>query len=341
MAQPLVGHLDPWLLSRLTELSDHLRAAFRTSNDLTFAVSGTGFAGMEAAMVNAIEPGDEVVVGINGAFGERIAEMGARCRASVIRVEAPWGQPIRPESIAQAMREHPSARACAVVSAETSTGVRQPLAEIGALLADTQTLFIVDAVTALGGIELLVDEWHIDICFSATQKCLSVPPGLAPITFSPKAVERLRRRKTPSQSWYFDATMIGRYWGEERVYHHTTPVSMIYGLLEGLRILEEEGLETRWARHAEVGGRLQRELTDRGFELFAAEGFRLPQLTAGLVPESLRGTAARKSLLEDHGIEVGPGFGEYAETIWRVGLMGEGARHENVDRLLKAIDALL
>jgi alanine-glyoxylate transaminase/serine-glyoxylate transaminase/serine-pyruvate transaminase len=341
MAQPVVGHLDPWFLSQLDELSQLLRETFRTKNDLTFAVSGTGSAGMEAAIVNAVEPGDEVIVGVNGVFGERLAEIAARSGATVVRVEALRGEIVDPSRVEQALRDHPGAVAVAVVHAETSTGVQQPLEQIGSLLKGSDTLFIVDAVTSLAGVELNVDEWGIDICYSGTQKCLSVPPGLAPITFSEKAVESLRRRKTPPRSWYLDATLIGRYWGEERVYHHTAPISMIYGLIEGLRIVKEEGLEKRWARHAEVGERLHEDLVERGFELFAVEGHRLPQLTAGILPERLQGKEVRRKLLEQYGIEVGAGLGDLADKMWRIGLMGEGAKHENVDRLLEAIDELL
>lgn len=340
MAGPVVGHLDPWFGELLDEIASALRGVFRTANDLTFAVSGTGSAGMEAAIVNVIEPGDEIVVAICGAFGERMADVASRCGATVIRVEAPWGEPVDPSLVEEALLAHPSAKAVAIVHAETSTGVRQPIREIGDLVRSTDALLVVDAVTSLAGIELTVDEWGIDVCYSGTQKCLSVPPGLAPITFSPRALEVLDGRSSPVRSWYLDASMIREYWGAERRYHHTAPISMIYALAEGLRMVRDEGLETRWARHTEAGERLQKELVGRGFVLFAAEGYRLPQLTSILLPEGTDDRAVRRNLLDEFGIEVGGGLGEFAGRMWRIGLMGEGARHENVDRLMAAIDAL-
>lgn len=340
MAAPLVGHLDPWFLSLLDEIAESLRTAFQTQNELTFAVSGTGSAGMEAAIANVVEPDDEVIVCINGVFGERIANMVARQGGTPVRVEAPWGSPIEAAVVEEALHANPESKAVAIVHAETSTGVHQPIAEIGDFVATTDALFIVDSVTSLGGVELKVDEWAVDVCYSGTQKCLSVPPGLAPISFSPKAVRALEKRADPPRSWYLDATMLRKYWGSDRVYHHTAPVSMIYGLAEGLRIVKEEGLAARWERHAEVGQRLHHDLIARGFTLFAADGFRLPQLTAVLLPEGSDDKNLRSRLLEEFGIEVGGGLGEFAGKMWRVGLMGEGARHENVERLLRAVDAL-
>lgn len=340
MAEPLVGHMDPWFLELLDEIARRLRAAFRTENELTFAVSGTGSAGMQAAMVNLIEPGDEFAVVINGAFGERMAEMASRLGASVIRVETEWGTAVEAALVEEALLAHPSAKGLAVVHAETSTGVRQPLEEIGDFIRSTDTVFVVDAVTSLGGIEVAVDDWGVDVCYSGTQKCLGAPPGLSPITFSPRAVERIESRSSPVSSWYLDATMIRRYWGSERVYHHTPPIPMLYALSEALAIVEEEGLEMRWARHTEVGSRLQSELISRGFTLFAADGFRLPQLTSLLLPPESDDRALRKRLLGEFGIEVGGGLGSFAGKMWRVGLMGEGARHDSVDRFLAAVDAL-
>lgn len=340
ISSPIVGHLDPWFLELLDEIARMLRETFLTRNELTFAISGTGSAGMEAAIANVVEPDDEVIVGVIGAFGERIAEMARRQGATVVRVEAPWGSSLDPELIEEAVLAHPGAKAVALVHAETSTGVWQPLAEVGDLVRRTDALLLVDAVTSLAGIELRVDEWGVDVCFSGTQKCLSVPPGLSPITFSAQALQRIEQRATPITSWYLDATMIRRYWGSERVYHHTPPISMLLGLAEGLRIVASEGLEARWARHAEVGLHLQSEMISRGFTLFAAEKDRLPQLTSVLLPEGSDDRSLRKRLLEDYGIEVGGGLGDFAGKMWRIGLMGEGARHENVERLLAAIDEL-
>ena len=340
MAMPLVGHMDPWFVDSLDDVATKLRQLFKTNNKLTFAVSGTGSAGMEAAVVNVVEPGDEVIVGVNGVFGARLAEVASRAGASVVRAEAAWGEAIEPALIAECLEAHPNAKVVAIVHAETSTGVRQPIPEIADLCKRSESLLLVDAVTSLAGIELDVNGWGIDICYSGTQKCLSVPPGLAPITFSERALDAISSRGVSVQSWYLDASLIMKYWGTERIYHHTAPISMLYALAEGLSSTLEEGLEARWARHAEVGGRLQQELITRGFTLFAAEAYRLPQLTSVLLPEGTDDTAVRSRLLEEFGIEVGGGLGEFAGKMWRIGLMGEGARHENVDRLLSAIDKL-
>lgn len=337
---PITGHLDPWFVEVLDEVASMLRDVFRTRNELTFAVSGTGSAGMEAALVNILQPGEEVIVGVNGVFGERMAQVATRTGAVVVRVEAPWGEAIEPALIAEAIDAHPGAVAVSIVHAETSTGIRQPLEEIAAMCRPPGPLLIVDAVTSLAGIPLDVDGLGIDVCYSGSQKCLSVPPGLAPITFSPAAMEKIGSRTTPVSSWYLDVSLIMRYWGAERVYHHTAPVSMLLGLAEGLRMVLEEGLHDRWARHEEVGSRLQTELISRGFTLFAAEAYRLPQLTSVLLPDEADDAAMRGRALNEFGIEVGGGLGAFAGRMWRIGLMGEGARHENVDRLLWAIDKI-
>ena len=318
-----------------------LRTVFQTANPVTFAVSGTGSAGMEAAIVNVVEPGDTVVVGVNGVFGGRLADTARRAGAEVVAIEAPWGRIIAPERVEEALRQHPSARAVVLVHAETSTGARQPLEAVGELLRDTETLFVVDAVTSLGGIEVAVDDWGLDVVYAGTQKCLSVPPGLAPITFSPKAEAVLAARSRPVQSWYLDVAAVRRYWGSERAYHHTAPISALLGLHEGLRRVLAEGLSARWGRHEEVGALFQDHIQDRGGRLLAQEGHRLPQLTAFAWPEGVEEGTLRRRLLEEHGIEVGGGLGDFAGRAWRVGLMGEGATHDNVDRLLGAIDELL
>lgn len=343
MAQPTIGHLDPQFLEIMDAVNEGLRRVFGTRNALTFPVSGTGSAAQEAAMVNLLEHGDTAIIGINGVFGGRLAEMARRAGAEVVPVEAEWGRIVEPEQIRAALKEHPHARVVAVVLAETSTGVWQPLAEIGAMVRDTEALLVVDAVTALAGIPVEVDSVGIDVCYSGTQKCLSVPPGLGPITFSEKALERIRGRSTPSQSWYLDASLLAEYVGEgaQRRYHHTAPINMMYGLLEGLRAVEEEGLDARYSRHARVGRRLKAELVDRGFTLFAQEGHRLPQLTSALLPEGLAEGPLRRRLLEEHQIEVGGGLGSAAGKLWRIGLMGSGATDENVDRLLQAVDAVM
>jgi alanine-glyoxylate transaminase/serine-glyoxylate transaminase/serine-pyruvate transaminase len=340
-ARPVVGHLDPWFLEVAEQLAGMLRQVFRTSNPLTYAVSGTGSAGMETAVVNLVEPGDTVIVGINGVFGARFADAVRRAGGEVVALEEPWGRIVAPERVASAVRAHPAARLVMLVHAETSTGAHQPLEEVGRLLADTPTLFVVDSVTGLGGVPLETDAWHLDVVYSGTQKCLSVPPGLAPITFSPKAEQVLAARQAPVRSWYLDVAAVRRWWGEERAYHHTAPISALLGLHEGLRLVLEEGLETRWARHAEVGTLFQEHVLDRDATLLAQEGHRLPQLTAFAWPDHVDEGAVRRAILDRHGIEVGGGLGDLAGKAWRVGLMGEGATHANVDRLLDAVDEVL
>jgi alanine-glyoxylate transaminase / serine-glyoxylate transaminase / serine-pyruvate transaminase len=340
-ARPVIGHLDPWFLRAVDQLAEMLRHVFRTENRLTYAVSGTGSAGMETAVVNLVEPGDTVIVGVNGVFGGRLADCARRAGAEVVALEEPWGRIVPPERVASAVRAHPDARFVALVHAETSTGAHQPLEEVGELLRDTGTLLVVDSVTGLGGVPLETDAWHLDVVFSGTQKCLSVPPGLAPITFSEKAEAVLDARRSPVRSWYLDVGAVRRWWGAERAYHHTAPISALLGLHEGLRLVLEEGLETRWARHAEVGALFQDHIQDRGVTLLAAEGFRLPQLTAFSWPDGTDEAALRRQLVTEHGIEVGGGLGDYAGRAWRVGLMGEGATHATVDRLLDAIDEVL
>lgn len=340
LAQPLWGHLDPRFLALMDEVKEMLRRTLRTENRLTLPISGTGSAGMEAALVNFVAPGEEVVVGVNGVFGERMAEVAARCGAHVIAMEAPWGEVIPPWRILDALDRHPRVSLVGVVHAETSTGIEQPLEEIGQACQERETLFLVDGVTSLGGIPLEVDAWGIDICYSATQKCLSVPPGLAPLTVSPRAVDRLRRRER-IQSWYFDLRLIENYWGSERAYHHTAPVSLIYALREGLRLVLEEGLEARWERHREMGSLLRAELAELGFTPFGDPEHALPVLTAVHPPSGLDEGAVRSQLLEEYGIEVGGGLGETAGKIWRIGLMGEGCRRERVLLLLSSLKDLL
>jgi alanine-glyoxylate transaminase / serine-glyoxylate transaminase / serine-pyruvate transaminase len=340
-ARGMVGHLDPWFLGVADEIAEMLRAVLRTANPLTYAVSGTGSAGMETAVVNLVEPGDTVVVGINGVFGGRIADTARRAGAEVVVIEEPWGRVIPAERVAEALRAHPDVRFVALVHAETSTGAWQPLEEIGALVADTDALLLVDAVTSLGGVPLETDDWRLDVVYSGTQKCLSVPPGLAPITFSAKAEAVLDARRAPVRSWYLDVSAVRRWWGSERAYHHTAPISALLGLHEGLRRVLDEGLEKRWARHAEVGGLFQEHVADRDATLLAQPGHRLPQLTSFAWPDDVDEGALRRRLLHEHGIEVGGGLGDLAGRAWRVGLMGEGATHDHVDRLLDAVDELL
>jgi alanine-glyoxylate transaminase / serine-glyoxylate transaminase / serine-pyruvate transaminase len=335
MSRPVVGHLDPQFLALLDEISDMLRSIFRTRNDLTFAVSGTGSAGMECALVNLIEPGDLVAVGVAGLFGERLAEIARRCGAKVSTVEVEWGDPVSPDAVEERLKR--GARLIAVVHAETSTGMRQPLDDIASLCRAHRALLVVDAVTSLAGLPVDVDSWGVAVCYSGTQKCLSVPPGLAPITFSEIARERIAKREASVGSWYLDTTLIAEYLGASRRYHHTAPISMLFGLHEGLRLVLEEGLEPRWERHQRLGARLHAGLEALGFSFVAREGFRLPQLAAVYVPDGVDDAPVRRRLLEEFGIEIGGGAGRLAGRAWRIGLMGESCRDDKLDRLLEAI----
>jgi alanine-glyoxylate transaminase/serine-glyoxylate transaminase/serine-pyruvate transaminase len=337
--RPVLGHLDPDFLVVLDEIGDRLRAAFRTENALTLPMSGTGSAGMETCFVNLVEPGDTVIVGVNGVFGERMCEVARRCGAEVVRVEAQWGRVIDPQQLLDAQRANAHARVLAVVHAETSTGVENDVAPLAAL-RDTDTLFLLDTVTGLGGIPVEIDAWGVDAVYSGTQKCLGVPPGLAPVSFSQRAVDRVRGRANPPQSWYLDLGLIADYVGSARRYHHTAPISMLYALHAGLGVLLDEGLEASWARHARVGAQLQAALPDLGFRLFAEER-RLPQLTSVWLPDGVDDGKVRGELLQHFDIEVGGGLGALAGKGWRIGLMGHGAREQSVAALLGALRELL
>ena len=340
LSHPTLGHLDPQFLALLDDVSVRLREIFGTANPTTFAVSGTGSAGMQAALANLLQPGDTAIIGIHGFFGGRMAEMARRLGARVVTIEAAWGEVLEPERLIEAERANPGARLLSVVHAETSTGARQPLEEIGAHLRRTETLFVVDAVTSLGGIPVEVDSVGIDVCYAGTQKCLGAPPGLAPITFSPRAVEAVRRRSVPVSSWYLDITLLMKYLGVDHVYHHTASSNLFYALHEALREIEEEGLAARLDRHRRLGAHLQAELGARGFESFTDPVHRLPELTAVRLPGGVGEARLRRALLEEHGIEVGGGLGPERRTVWRIGLMGHGAREGSVGRLLDAVDEL-
>jgi alanine-glyoxylate transaminase / serine-glyoxylate transaminase / serine-pyruvate transaminase len=341
LTRPVLGHLDPEFLALLDETMERLRSVFRTTNALTLPISGTGSAGMEACFVNLLEPGDTAIVGVNGVFGERMTDVARRCGAEVIRVEEAWGRALDPQRLIDAQREHPDARLLAVVHAETSTGVENDIAPLSAI-ADTDTLLVLDTVTSLAGIPVEVDGWRIDACYSGTQKCLGVPPGLAPLTFGERAVDRLRNRSHPPQSWYLDLGLIGAYvGGSTRRYHHTAPIVMIYSLHAGLGAVLDEGLDAVWERHRRIGTRLHEELPQLGFRLAAEKGHQLPELTTAWLPEGADDAALRKSLLETYGIEVGGGLGEFAGKAWRIGLMGNSARDRSVTALLGALRELL
>jgi alanine-glyoxylate transaminase/serine-glyoxylate transaminase/serine-pyruvate transaminase len=341
LGMPLVGHLDPAFIAILEETKRLLRATFLTENALTLPISATGSAGMEACFVNLLEPGDTAIVGVNGVFGTRMADIVERCGAAPVRVEAPWGRIIDPDDVRRALQQHPHAKLVALVHAETSTGAWQPLEEIGRIVRAAASLFVVDTVTSLGGCPVRIDEWLIDASYSGTQKCLSCPPGMAPLTFGPRAVSALRRRKTRVQSWYLDLTLIERYWGEERVYHHTAPISMNYALLEALRIVHEEGLGRRWQRHEHNHHALEAGLAALGLRLAAQEGHRLWTLNSVAVPEGVDDDGVRQALLQEHGIEIGGGLGPLRGKTWRIGLMGESSTEANVLFLLSALERVL
>ncbi|BCJ85890.1 pyridoxal-phosphate-dependent aminotransferase family protein [Effusibacillus dendaii] len=341
MATPLVGHLDPYFFEVMNGTRDMLRSVFGTENEVTIPMSGTGSAGMETVFVNLVEPGDKVVICINGVFGERMKDVAERCGASVEEVTAPWGEPIDPQQVQKVLQQSKNVKLVAIVQAETSTGVRQPLEEISRIVHEHEALFVVDSVTALGGIPVEVDKLQIDACYSGTQKCLSAPPGLSPVTLSPAAVDILRNRKSKVQSWYLDLGMISNYWGEDRFYHHTAPISMVFALYEALRILLAEGLENVYARHAENGKLLQDELQKAGFELLAKEGYRLPQVTSFRLPQGVDDAALRKQLLQQYNIEVAGGLGALKGQIWRVGLMGYSSNLANVRLFMTALQDLL
>jgi alanine-glyoxylate transaminase / serine-glyoxylate transaminase / serine-pyruvate transaminase len=341
MAAPLLGHLDPAFVAMMEDVKQLLRLVFATENPLTLPISGTGSAGMEAAIVNLVEPGDEIVVGVNGVFGTRLAEVAERAGATAVRVEAPWGRIVRAEQIEAGLRSCRRPKLVALVHAETSTGAWQPLEDAVRLAHDHGALFLTDCVTSLGGAPVEIDAWGIDAAYSGTQKCLSCPPGLAPVTFGPHALEVLHRRKTRVQSWYLDLTLLERYWGEERVYHHTAPISMNYALREALRLVAEEGLPARFARHRLNHAALAAGLTPLGLELAAEEGHRLPMLNAVTVPEGVDEARVRGRLLSAHGIEIGGGLGPMKGRVWRIGLMGESSQRIHVLAVLSALEEAL
>ncbi|MEK7395976.1 MAG: alanine--glyoxylate aminotransferase family protein [Candidatus Poribacteria bacterium] len=340
MATPLIGHLDPEFLEIMNESMDMLRGLFQTNNTLTIPISATGSAGMEAAFCNVIEEGDEVLICVNGVFGQRMTDVAERCRAKITTIEADWGKIIPPEEVKLAISKN-KFKIVAIVHAETSTGVLQPLVEIGKMVREDGALFLVDTVTSLAGAPVKVDEWLIDICYSGTQKCISCPPGLSPITFNERAMSVIRNRKTKVQSWFLDMNMIERYWGSERFYHHTAPISMIYAFHEALRIIHEEGLENRFQRHQLNASMLWDGLTSMGLRLLAQEGYRAPMLTSVGIPEGVIDLNVRKKLLERYCIELGGSLGNLKGKAWRIGLMGYSSQKKNVHILLDALKNIL
>ncbi len=341
MLSPVVGHLDPDFIRVMDDIKKMLRIVFSTSNEITFPVSGTGSAGMQTVMANLVEAGDEVVIGAAGVFGTRMVEVATRLGARIHRVEAEWGRIVEPALIERALAAAKAPKLVAIVHAETSTGIHQPLEEIARMAHARGALIVADGVTSLGCMPLEIDRWEIDACYSCTQKGIGAPPGLAPVTFGPRAMEVVRKRKTPCTSWYFDLSLIEKYWGPDRVYHHTAPITMNYALYEALRIVIEEGLETRFARHRANAAALQVGIAAMGLGLAAQEGYRLPQLTTVAVPAGIDEARVRTQLLEKFNIEIGDGLGPLRGKVWRIGLMGESCKRENVMLVLSALETIL
>jgi alanine-glyoxylate transaminase/serine-glyoxylate transaminase/serine-pyruvate transaminase len=337
MHAPILGHLDPDFRVIMDEVVQMLGDVYGRPGGAALPVSGTGHSGMEAGIANLLEPGDKAIVGVAGFFGGRIAELARRWGAEVIPVEAEWGTHVPPGALLDALAANPDAKLLATVHAETSTGMHQPLEELGAALAATPTLLMVDCVTSLGGVPLHLDRLGVDYAYSCSQKCLASPPGLAPVAISDKALARIEARRAPT-SYYLDLGLLVTHWRQAGYYHHTTPILNVYALHESLRETLEEGLEARWARHADAGAYLQGELVARGFALYAEEGRRLPQLTSVVVPEGVDAKEAGARILVEHGIEIGGGLGPAAGKIWRIGLMGTNASRAVADRVLAALD---
>jgi len=341
MSTPLVGHLDPEFLSLMQDVQQMLRYVFQTENELTVPLSGTGSAGMEASLCNFIEPGDRVLIAVQGYFGERLVDMAGRYGAQVDRIDRPWGQVFEPAEIKAALQKA-RYKLFAIVHAETSTGALQPgIAEIAAAAHENGALLVLDTVTSLGGLPVEIDAWGVDIAYSGTQKCMSAPPGLAPITVSPRAREVLRFRKTKVANWYLDLSMLEKYWGNERTYHHTAPITMNYALREALRMVAEEGLPARFARHRANAELLWAGLEDMDLSMLVPLEYRLPTLTTPLVPPSVDEVAVRRQLLNEYNIEIAGGFGPLKGQVWRIGLMGFSSRRENIALLLAALRDVL
>lgn len=341
MASPLVSHLDPEIHPILDETIELLKYLFKTKNEVTLAMSGTGTAGGETAFSNVIEEGDKAIVCVNGFFSERNIEMIERCGGEAIRIDSEWGKPIDVEEVIETLKENPDTKVLSMTHGETSTGVVTPLDEVGKFCNQTPTLFIVDAVPTLGGMDVDVDGWNIDICFSGTQKCISAPPSMAPITFNQKAIDVIKNRRTKIQTLYLDALELMRHWGKERKYHHTLPVIMIYALREALKIIYEEGLEERFRRHEEVSQLLKKHLIEMGFKLFAQKGYRLPMLTSAMIPEGFSEKEIKTRLLNEYNIEIGGGFGKLAGKLLRIGLMGYSCSKRNVYYLISALKEIM
>jgi alanine-glyoxylate transaminase/serine-glyoxylate transaminase/serine-pyruvate transaminase len=341
LGRPTLGYMDAYFIRIMDEVKRLLQQVMRTRNELTLPISGTGSAGMEACLANLIEPGDPVLILINGYFGGRMREMATRLGAKVDSLEFEWGTPVQPEAVARKLKEQ-SYKLLAMVHAETSTGVRNPAAEVAELLRGRETLYLLDTVTSLGGIAVEADGWGVDALYSGSQKCLSCPPGLAPLSFSAKAVAAIGRRRGKVANWYLDLSLLDKYWGgEKRVYHHTPPINMVYALYQALLLVEEEGLERSWERHRKAHETLVNGLEELGLRLIVAPDYRLPMLNAVSVPDGLEEAQVRSRLRQEHKIEIGAGLGPLAGKVWRIGLMGHSARPENAQRLVAALRGIL
>ena len=336
MAMKQVGHLDPTFINLMNEVQELLRYTWQTDNKLTIPVSGTGSAAMEASLANSVEPGDVVLVAINGYFGLRLVDMAGRYGGDVRSISKPWGEVFSLDELQAAMAQH-RPKILALVHAETSTGARQPLDGIADLCAEYGSYLLIDSVTSIGGVPLYLDEWGVDIAYAGSQKCLSCPPGIAPLTFNERAFEMVMNRKTPVANWYLDMTLVGKYWGSARTYHHTAPITMNYGFREALRLVAEEGLSERWQRHQATADLFWEGLAELGLSCHVEREYRLPSLTTVKIPDGVDGKAISKKLMADYNIELAGGLGELAGKVWRVGLMGYNSRAENVELLLAAL----
>jgi alanine-glyoxylate transaminase/serine-glyoxylate transaminase/serine-pyruvate transaminase len=338
-ARQTIGHLDPFFLTLMDEIKVMLQQAYKTDNALTMPVSAPGSSGMETCFVNLVEPGETVLVCINGVFGGRMKENVERCGATAIVVEDDWGTPVSLEKVEQVLNEHPQIKLVAFVHAETSTGASSDAQQITRLAHQRDAMVIVDAVTSLAGSPLEVDAWDLDAIYSGSQKCLSCLPGLSPVSFNDRAVEKIRNRKSKVQSWFMDLNLVMGYWGSDgaRSYHHTAPVNSLYALHESLLMLHEEGLENSWARHQKNHQLLKAGLAEMGIEFLVDEAYRLPQLNTVYIPEGVDDAALRRNLLENYQLEIGAGIGALAGKVWRIGLMGYASREENVELCLRAL----
>ncbi len=340
LARPTIGHLDPVFLQMMDEIRDQLRGLFKTRNEMTLAMSGTGSAGMETIFANLVEPGDTVLICVAGVFGNRMLDVAERCGAVVEKIETPWGTVFDQQAVIDAAKRI-RPKLVAIVQAETSTGAHQPIDRVGAAVRELGGLFCVDCVTSLGGVPVEIDAWHIDAAYSGTQKCIGCPPGLSPITLGDRAVEKLLARRKKVQSWYLDLSMVRQYWGQERFYHHTAPINMLYALHESLQAIFEEGLEPRFERHRAMHQLLREGLAELGIRYLSQEGHHRPMLNAVGIPSNKDDAAIRQHLLEAYGLEIGGGLGALKGKAWRIGLMGHTARPANVTLLLAALKPLL